>query len=64
MLVKANFSGIRKSHTEPSSGEYGGWGMTRVMFWPKNYEQATTKFSSFGMNFDATRFIPETFRKF
>jgi hypothetical protein len=30
---------------------------------PKNYEQETTKFSSFGMNFDATRFIPKAFEK-
>jgi hypothetical protein len=32
-------------------------------FWPNNYEQATTKVSSFGMNFAATRFMPKTFEK-
>jgi hypothetical protein len=34
-----------------------------VVFGQKNYEQATTKFNSFGMNFAASRFMPKTFEK-
>jgi hypothetical protein len=34
-----------------------------VVFIQKNYEQATTKLSSFGIIFAATRFMPKTFEK-
>jgi hypothetical protein len=48
------------------SCEYGGWGMTMhnmLFLAKKNYEQATTNFSSFEMNFAASRFMPKTFEK-
>jgi hypothetical protein len=69
MLVKLRpykvsfiFRNKKKSHGG-ISGKYGGCGMPRFCFWPKNYERATTKFSSFGMSFAATRFMPKTFEK-
>jgi hypothetical protein len=56
------FGNKKKSHVA-IYGEYRGWGMTTVLFLAKNYEQATTKFASFRMNFAATRFMPRTFEK-
>jgi hypothetical protein len=42
------------------SPEVGAW--LQCCFWPISHERATTKFSSFGMNFAATRFMPKNLK--
>jgi hypothetical protein len=43
------------------SGEYGGWGMTTVLFLAKKLRTSNDKIQQFGMNFAATRFTLKTF---